>query len=36
MKITRRWIAFLIVLAAPLLLLSSAQTSGKAAVKGQS
>jgi len=35
MKITRRWIAFLIVLAAPLLLFSSAQTSGKAAAKGQ-
>jgi 6-phosphogluconolactonase len=35
MKITRRWIAFLIVLAPPLLLLSSAQTSGKAAAKGQ-
>ncbi len=35
MKITRRFIAFLIVLAAPLLLFSSAQTSGKAAAKGQ-
>jgi 6-phosphogluconolactonase len=35
MKITRRCIAFLIVLAAPLLLFSSAQTSEKAAVKGQ-
>jgi 6-phosphogluconolactonase len=35
MKNTRRWIAFLIVLAAPLLLFSSAQTSGKAAAKGQ-
>jgi 6-phosphogluconolactonase len=35
MKITRRWIAFLIVLAAPLLLFSSAQTPEKAAAKGQ-
>ncbi len=35
MKITRRWISFLIVLAAPLLLFSSEQTSGKAAAKGQ-
>src|SRR6266849_5431705 len=35
MKITRRWIAFLLVLAAPLLLFSSVQTSGKAAAKGQ-
>jgi 6-phosphogluconolactonase len=35
MKITRRWIAFLILPAAPLLLLSSAQTSGKAAAKSQ-
>ena len=35
MKITRRFIAFLIVLAAPLLLFSSAQTSRKAAAKGQ-
>ncbi len=35
MKITRRWISFLIVLAAPLLLFSSAQTSGKPAAKGQ-
>src|SRR5260221_10087166 len=35
MKITRRFIAFLILLAAPLLLFSSAQTSGKAAAKGQ-
>ena len=35
MKITRRFIAFLIVLAAPLFLFSSAQTSGKAAAKGQ-
>jgi len=35
MKTTRRFIAFLIVLAAPLLLFSSAQTSGKAAAKGQ-
>jgi len=35
MKITRRFVAFLIVLAAPLLLFSSAQTSGKAAAKGQ-
>ncbi len=35
MKITRRWIAFLIVLAASLLLFSSAQTSGKPAAKGQ-
>lgn len=34
MKITRRWIAFLVVLAAPLLF-SSAQTSEKAAAKGQ-
>src|SRR5260221_1929906 len=35
MKITRRFIAFLIVLAAPLFLFSSAQTSGKSAAKGQ-
>ncbi|HEY6267674.1 MAG TPA: lactonase family protein [Candidatus Acidoferrum sp.] len=35
MKITRRCIAFLIVLAAPLLLFSSAQVSGKAAAKGR-
>jgi len=35
MKITRRCIAFVIVLAAPLLLISSTQTSGKAAAKGQ-
>jgi len=35
MKITRRFIAFLIVLAAPLLLFSSAQSSGKAAGKSQ-
>jgi len=35
MKITRRCIAFVILLAAPLLLFSSAQTSGKAAAKGQ-
>jgi len=35
MKITRRFIAFLIVLAAPLLFFSSAQTSRKAAAKGQ-
>jgi 6-phosphogluconolactonase len=35
MKITRRCIAFLIVLAAPLLLFSSSQTSGKAGAKGQ-
>jgi 6-phosphogluconolactonase len=35
MKIPRRCIAFLIVLAPPLLLFSSAQTSGKAAAKGQ-
>jgi 6-phosphogluconolactonase len=35
MKITRRCIAFLIALAAPLLLFSTAQTSEKAAVKAQ-
>jgi 6-phosphogluconolactonase len=35
MKTTRRWVAFLIVLAAPVLLFSSARTSEKAAVKGQ-
>ncbi len=35
MKTTRRFIAFLFVLAAPLLLFSSAQTSGKAAAKSQ-
>ena len=35
MKITRQLIAFLIVLAGPLLLLSSTQTSEKAAKKGQ-
>lgn len=35
MKITRRCIAFVIVLAAPRLLISSAQTSGKTAAKGQ-
>jgi len=35
MKITRRGIAFLIVLAAPLLLFSSAQTSEKPSAKGQ-
>jgi len=35
MKVTRQLIAFLIVLAGPLLLLSSTQTSEKAAKKGQ-
>jgi len=35
MKITRRFIAFLIVLVAPLLFFSSAQTSRKAAAKSQ-
>jgi 6-phosphogluconolactonase len=35
MKITRRFIAFLIGLAAPLLLFSSAKTSGRAAAKSQ-
>jgi 6-phosphogluconolactonase len=35
MKITRRFLALLVVLAVPLLLFSSAQTSEKAAAKGQ-
>ena len=35
MKITGRCFAFLVVLAAPLLLISTAQTSGKTAAKGQ-
>jgi 6-phosphogluconolactonase len=35
MKITRRCIAFLMVLAGPLLFFSSAQTSGKTAARGQ-
>ena len=35
MKIIRRWIAFLTVLAGPLLLFSLAQTSGKTAARGQ-
>jgi 6-phosphogluconolactonase len=35
MKITRQFLAFLLVLSAPLLLFSSAETSEKAAAKGQ-